>query len=120
MAESRQCLHCGAQVHPTDDTCVSCGQSLAAHQPAPPPPQQQAIWAIWALVLGILSLVFCPPTAPFAIWTGVTSRRVGENNGMATAGIVLGIIGCLGLLLWMLYILVVIGFIGAAVIPSLS
>lgn len=53
----------------------------------------QCPWAIASLVLGIL--VFCTMglTGPFAVWTGVTSNRRRENSGMAIAGIVMGSVG---------------------------
>ncbi len=71
--------------------------------------RKQAPWAIRSLLLGIASVVFwtfapltgffeigifCAIAGAFAIWTGAKSKRRGENNGMAIAGIILGIIVC--------------------------
>ena len=77
--------------------------------------RKQAPWAIRSLLLGIASVsfwtfcvltgfprsswIFCAIAGAFAIWTGAQSKRRGENNGMATAGIILGIIGCTFVLL---------------------
>jgi len=47
-----------------------------------------------SLVLGLLSFCTCGLTAPFAIWTGVMSNRQSGKNGLATAGIVLGVAAC--------------------------
>ncbi len=131
------CEKCGAELSETDEKCPRCGHpvgeeaetptSQAAQKPpapvaapppaaAPPPqPAKPTPWAIWSLVLGILSIVFCPVCAPFALWTGVRSNREGEGSGMAMAGIVLGIVGCLGLLVVIGYLLLMAGIIGAGI-----
>ena len=62
--------------------------------------------AIAALVLGILSLVFWVAyigyviMAPLAIIFGALAKRQGNSSGMATAGIVMGIISIAGALLF--------------------
>ena len=56
--------------------------------------------AIWSLVLGILGLILCGLLAPFAWWLGAAELRdikaglsPDSGQGLATAGMVLGIIG---------------------------
>ncbi len=77
--------------------------------PAPHPsaPQSQAPGAAPALVLGILSILLCPLCGPFAIALGRKAEQEIRASGgqlggagIATAGKILGIIGCifLGLL----------------------
>jgi len=69
--------------------------------------------ATTALILGIVGIVCCQICAPFAWWMGkqeVESVRAGlspaANEGMAKAGMILGIVGTvlLGLtFIWMLF-----------------
>lgn len=56
--------------------------------------------AVWALVLGILGLILCGILAPVAWWLGAAELRdikaglaPQSGQGLATAGMVLGIIG---------------------------
>ena len=70
-------------------------------------------------MLGILSLVLCPILAPFAISQGRRGEQevdasggALEGRGMATAGKILGIIGCVFLVLLVLY-LIAIGIVAA-------
>ncbi len=143
------CPQCGAEVSESDTKCPNCGALLrpppaagtpdtegkaatTAGAPQPPTPAPATTpssttaaaptWAIWSLILGILSFIFCPVCAPFAIWTGVVSNRQGENNGMALAGIILGIIGCISLaiavVLGVAYLLFLFGIIGAGLASS--
>jgi 4-hydroxybenzoate polyprenyltransferase len=70
--------------------------------------------AIWSLVLGILGLILCWWLSPFAWWLGAAELRdirdglsPANGQGLATAGMVLGIIGtvllaisCCGVLFW--------------------
>lgn len=61
---------------------------------APSPPKNDL--AVWSLVTGILSYVFCPLLLGIAaIITGTMSRRAADeglanNRGMGTAGLILG------------------------------
>jgi len=62
--------------------------------------------AIWSLVLGILGLILCGILAPFAWWLGAAELRdikaglaPSSGQGLATAGMVLGIIGTVFLML---------------------
>ena len=68
--------------------------------PYPVQPQQQASNAVAALVLGILSIVFCPLCGPVAWVLGRNAEREVDasrqrlgGRGLATAGKILGIIG---------------------------
>jgi len=73
--------------------------------------------AIWSLVLGILGLVLCGILSPLAWWLGASELRdikaglsPQSGQGIATAGVVLGIIGtvflaisCCGAALYILF-----------------
>jgi len=66
--------------------------------------------AIVALVLGILGLAFCPPTAIVAWILGKQELNAiarGESSpqgrGMAKAGFILGIIGTVLIVLWIIF-----------------
>jgi len=79
--------------------------------------------AIWSLVLGILGLILCGLLAPFARWLGAAELRdikaglsPDSGQGLATAGMVLGIIGtvflvisCCGALVYLLFWIGLIG-----------
>ncbi|MFA0748807.1 MAG: hypothetical protein EORIYHIE_002676 [Candidatus Fervidibacter sp.] len=79
--------------------------------------------AIWSLVLGILGLILCGLLAPFAWWLGAAELRdikaglsPDSGQGLATAGMVLGIIGtvflaisCCGALVYLLFWIGLIG-----------
>jgi hypothetical protein len=79
--------------------------------------------AIWSLVLGILGLILCGLLAPFAWWLGAAELRdikagllPDSGQGLATAGMVLGIIGTVFLVISccgaLVYLLLWIGLIG--------
>lgn len=106
---------------------------------SPPPPFQPAPYqpqpgygavasqptnqkATIALILGILSVVCCPISGPFAIFVGRSamseidaSGGTQGGRGLGQAGFILGIIGCVFLLLGILYFLVVVLIMGAAI-----
>ena len=77
------------------------------------PPQATSSRATTALVLGIVGIVCCQLCGPFAWWMGkqeIAAIRAGtipaSNEGMAKAGMILGIVGTvlLGLsLIWMVF-----------------
>lgn len=77
-------------------------------QPAPtwnndaPSGEEGKTQAIWALVTGILGIICCGPCAIAAIILAVNAKNKGNTSGMATAGLVLGIIGCV---LWLIGII---------------
>jgi hypothetical protein len=87
--------------------------------------------AIWSLVLGILGLILCGWLSPFAWWLGAAELRdirdglsPDSGQGLATAGMVLGIIGtvllaisCCGVLAYLLFW---VGLIGAGLAFRLS
>ncbi len=118
------CPKCGYAMGPFDEECPRCAKMQAqqqAQQEYPPiqpsrpspepatqqqqPGQQPATWAIVSLILGIVSFCSMGIAGPFAIWAGVASNRKQENSGMAIGGIVLGAIGSVGLVVYMLTIL---------------
>ncbi len=75
--------------------------------------------AVWALVLGIVGLLMCQVLCPIAWWLGATELRniraglsPTSGQGLATAGMILGIIGtlllvlgCCGALFWWLFVI---------------
>lgn len=73
---------------------------------APSPPKNDL--AVWSLVTGILSFVFCPLLLGIAaIVTGTMSRKaadqgLADNRGMGTAGLILG---------WINVALVIVGIV---------
>ena len=82
------------------------------------PVQQTNGLAIAALICGILGIfsygVLCIP----AIITGAMGRKNPVNQGMATAGMVLGIIGAVGwIVFWIFMLLIFIVAIGATTYP---
>ena len=103
-------------------------------QPAPGylayPPMGYAVapehpQATTAMVLGILGLVFCGFTAPFALFIGRKSMREIDasggrfgGRGQAQAGFVMGIIGTVFLTLGFLYVLFRFVVFGLASVPT--
>jgi hypothetical protein len=82
--------------------------------PGPPPgpayPQQQAGGAVAALVLGILSVIFCPLCGPVAWSLGRSAEREVDaaggqlgGRGVATTGKILGMIGTAFLIVLVLF-----------------
>jgi tetrahydromethanopterin S-methyltransferase subunit B len=76
--------------------------------------------AVTSMIMGILSLVlWCICIgyiifAPLAIIFAVVAKKQGSTSGMATAGLVTGIVSAVGgILYWVVYVLI----IGAAVAP---
>lgn len=91
--------------------------------PPPPPSSSTSSRATTALVLGILGFVCCQLCAPFAWYIGnqeVKAIKAGaspaSNQGFAMAGMILGIIGSLLLVFWILWI---VFFGGLAVMGAL-
>ena len=79
--------------------------------------------ALIGMILGIAGFFTCGVASPFAIWLSRKGRReIAASNGtqggdgMATAGLVLGIIGLVFLVLFVLYIafIIVIAILGTA------
>ena len=114
------CNKCGANLPDGTRTCTNCGADLAGQaqpvyqQPVYQQPvyQQQPVdpgkgLGIAAMVLGIISLLCFPYIlGTLGIILGAVglnkSKAVGMKNGMAVAGIVLGIIG---IALWVLMLI---------------
>ena len=97
---------------------------MSEPQIPPPPASKASSRATTALILGIVSLVCCPLTEPFAWYMGIQEGKAikaGQSSpagqGLATVGMVLGILGTAYLvfvLLWVLF------FGGMAVLSALS
>lgn len=108
------CEKCGTQLPDGSAFCTACGAQLnAAPQAAPAQPVYAAPaakapnpgigLAIAGMVLGILSFLCFPAiTGVLAIIFGAVAKSKGCTSGMATAGIVCGIIG---IALWLLMLL---------------
>lgn len=91
----------------------------------PPPPESKASSrSTTALILGILGLLCCPICGPFAWYMGHQETKAIKGRlsspagqGLATAGMVLGILGTIYLafvLLWIVF------FGGIAVLAAMS
>ncbi len=90
----------------------------------PPPSGKAASRATTALILGIVGLVCCPLCGPFAWYMGQQEGkaiRAGQSSqagqGLATVGMVLGILGTLYLVFVLLW---VVFFGGLAMLSALS
>ncbi len=71
--------------------------------------------AITALVLGIVGLGFCPPTAIVALITGklelsaiARGKSSPQGRGLALTGYILGIVGAVFMVFWIVYVIVII------------
>jgi hypothetical protein len=92
--------------------------------PPPPPNGKASSRATTSLVLGIVGLVCCPLAGPFAWYMGMQEGKAikaGQSpvagQGLATVGMILGILGTIYLVffvLWMLF------FGGMAVLGAMS
>ena len=89
--------------------------------PGPSYPQQQAGGAVAALVLGILSVMFCPLAGPVAWSLGRSAEREVDagggrlgGRGLATAGKILGMIGTAFLVVLVLFLIFAI-VLGSAI-----
>lgn len=101
------CRNCGTQMADGTTFCPNCGTSQVAQAPVQPQqpaygytpvpqadPQPAKGLAVASLVMGIVSLiVFAVIAGPLGIIFGGLAKSKGNRSGMATAGIVCGIIG---------------------------
>lgn len=102
------CTNCGTQLAEGTTFCPNCGAQQAAPQAAPQAPVQPAYGyqpvpaqkvpgkglAVAGLIMGILSFFILPyVTGALGIIFGGVAKSKGYRGGMATAGIVCGIIG---------------------------
>jgi hypothetical protein len=94
------CNKCGANIADGSSFCPSCGAQFG-NAAAPKTPGLGM--AIASMVLGIISLLCFPYiTGVLAVIFGAVAKNNGYKSGMATAGIVCGIIG---VALWLLMLL---------------
>jgi hypothetical protein len=71
-----------------------------------------------ALILGVIGLVCCNILSPFALFMGLSAKRDGAE-GTATAAVVVGAIGCVGLVLGIIYgIVVVVAGVSGGAFPT--
>ena len=94
------CPNCGTDNVEGVTFCVNCGTNMNAPVQQPNGGQPAAAedpgkgFAIASLVLGIVSLFFAAfISGTLAIVFAVMAKKKGSTNKMATAGMVLGIIG---------------------------
>lgn len=119
-ADKQRCPHCGETLFVEEQRCWKCGHEFAAEAstsepapttapPPPPPPavspplaspidvaaREAQVFGLWALLTGLFGLFGCVGLlGPLAIYLGVRANRAG-STGLGTAGIFLGIMGCL-------------------------
>ena len=112
------CRNCGTQMADGTAFCPNCGTSQVAQAPVQPQqpaygytpvpqadPQPAKGLAVASLVMGIISLiVFAVIAGPLGIIFGGLAKSKGNRSGMATAGIVCGIIGVAGWLLIQIFL----------------
>ena len=117
------CRNCGTINEDNTVYCTNCGADLATQNAADntqatvtpnygaPEPEKGKGMAIASLVLGIVSF-FCFPviTGTLGIIFGAVAKSQGSKRGMATAGIVCGI---LGLIAWIIMLAAGASFMGA-------
>lgn len=110
----------GAPASPNHQPSHQFGPGFSQPVYAPAPPTSSH--AIVGLVLGIASFVFCAGlTAPLGLIfsilgmreTGVNAAQPKGGRGLAIAGLVVSILGCLVLLLMLAYIVLAIVLAGA-------
>ena len=85
-------------------------QPYQAYQPPVQQPQQPAMGqAIAAMICGIASIVFCMlPAGIVAIILSNIAKKRGNTSGMATAGLITGIIGSIVSVIYIVYIVIVV------------
>jgi len=90
------CPYCGAKLNDTATFCPMCGKPLNSQYP--PQPNASNSFGVASLVLGIVGLLttnlfgFGFVLGIIAIVTSCKSKQSAGTNGLATAGLVLGII----------------------------
>lgn len=109
------CRNCGTQC--TDGTlyCINCGAPLQAAPVYNAPAMQPSHGlALTSMIMGIISFlpIFPVLSSILAICFGVTAKGNGNREGMATAGIVCGIIS-LALFVLMIVAIIVLAFMFA-------
>lgn len=108
------CTNCGTQMAEGTAFCPNCGAAQGVQAPVQPQqpvygyqaaPQPAKGLAVAALVMGILSFFLFPiVTGLLGIIFGGVAKSKGNRSGMATAGIVCGIIG---LVAWVIMLIAV-------------
>lgn len=61
--------------------------------------------ALASLILGIIGVVLCILCGPIALILSISAKNAGNNEGIRTAGFVLGIIGSAFLVIFIIYLL---------------
>lgn len=103
------CPKCGTNNAEGVAFCANCGTAMenTPVQPAynrPAPAQNGKGLAIASMVLGIVSLImFALIAGTLAVVFGAMAKKKGYTGGMATAGLVLGVIGLATWLLMMIF-----------------
>ena len=112
------CTNCGTQMADGTVFCPNCGAQQAqapvyGYQAAPQAaPQAGKGLAIAGMIMGIISLFLLPyVTGALGIIFGGVAKSKGYRGGMATAGIVCGVIG--------IALTLLLQIIGASIMASL-
>jgi len=79
----------------------------------PPPPAQNGM-AIAGFILSIVGFFTCCLTSPVGLIMSMVGMKKTDQQGLAIAGLVLGILGTLGLLAILVYVIVVMVLLGGA------
>ncbi|MBN2168601.1 MAG: DUF4190 domain-containing protein [Actinobacteria bacterium] len=138
------CRQCGSKIRPGDSFCPQCGVEVNLDIPVeeiaggrtPPPPipppvssarqagrRKTSGWAVVSLVVGALSFLFFPVLGSILaiVFAIIAKKEIKEGNGgisgsgMATAGLVLGIIG---LVIPLILVIIAVPVFHAFVLPQ--
>lgn len=122
------CPICGAENEDGVMLCAQCGadmsgapQQVAESTPAPVQEEKGKGMGIASLVCGILGLtICCGSLIPniLAIIFAVVSKKKGNKGALPTVGLILGIIGAVFGVIYLIYLFVICGISYASVMAS--
>lgn len=103
-AETRPCPYCGETILKSAKKCKHCKEILSVSMRLAREKRHGSGSKDGrdALIYGIIGLFICQPIlGPVAIVKGVSGRKDPEQAGMATAGMIMGILDCLVFLIYL-------------------